>query len=191
MDLGPHTHRYNSYNPCEDNLADHGSHLRPGSFGPSLTSSPHYQGCARPSIGFNPFPLPPLRIRAPFSPPSSHRALSSLPLSVIAPRCAEMMLTFIPCVLSLLSIAYSLPPVPSSFSPSPIPSHCAITVEPWKTPRNTSSHRFSPGRCKPQLNPLRHRRVAGTQPLGPKILRGIVPSARSGWSRAAASCFVP
>ncbi len=28
MDLGPHTHRYNSYKPCEDNLADHGSHLR-------------------------------------------------------------------------------------------------------------------------------------------------------------------
>jgi hypothetical protein len=83
-----------------------------------------------------------------------------------------------------------LSPFPFPYSLSPIPSHCAITVEPWKAPRNSSSHRVRPSRYRAH-HPLRHRRVSGIQPLGPKIPRGIVPSARGDWNRAAASSFVP
>ena len=76
---------------------------------------------------------------------------------------------------------------PTRYSPSPIPFHCAITVEPWNAPRNGSQPRSRSSRHKPQLNPLRLCRLTRVPSLVPKILRGIVPSARSGWSRGAAS----
>src|SRR5207245_670163 len=124
------------------------------------------------------FQLPPSHTgpRQPFVFPRQTSSLRHLP-----PRCGEIMLSSFPYLLR----------IPYPLFPYPIPSHCAITVEPWKAPRNACLQWVSPSWHRPPPNPLRRRRASGNQPLGPKIPRGTVPFARRGWSRAAASSFVP
>jgi hypothetical protein len=79
------------------------------------------------------------------------------------------------------------PVLVSILFPIPCSPHCAITVEPWNAPRSGSQSRLRPILRRPHLNPLRPRGIVRVLSLVPRILRGIVPSARSGWNRGAAS----
>ena len=48
--------RKNNHKACEDDLADHGSHLTARPAEPCPNNLVHLQGCARSPIGFNPIP---------------------------------------------------------------------------------------------------------------------------------------
>jgi hypothetical protein len=46
--------REKNYKTCEDNLADHGFHLKARTAEPGANKLAHLQGCAQSAIGFNP-----------------------------------------------------------------------------------------------------------------------------------------
>jgi hypothetical protein len=51
-----HSYRKKNYKSCEDDVADHGSHLKARTADPKTNSCAHLQGCALSTIGFNPIP---------------------------------------------------------------------------------------------------------------------------------------
>ncbi len=99
------------------------------------------------------------------------------------------LIVFLGLTLAPRSSPATWPPRPSpSFSPAP---RCVITVQPWNAPRTRKFLRSRPCRHRPQPFRLRLRREASARPCPPKMLRGIVPSVRGGWSRGAVNCSVP
>ena len=114
-------------------------------------------------------------------------------LAALNPRVPNVLSLHLPvqAACSPFSILYSLfVPIRPLF---PIPYSLALCYNRRAVERTAKWEQpgSMPSRHRPQLNPLRLCRAVRVSSLVLKILRGIVPPARSGWSRGAASCSVP